>query len=564
MKVDAQSVLGAMEAELARSMDGLAVPDAPDLYYLSYSMRRHEWLVLRAGHGSLQRTRNNSEAKLYVEARVGDHHFDNVMDGGLDEAEDDLESRDWSDAPDDLNPDGLRLALWKLTQLRFEEAQEDYFDHEKALVAEYLRDEVDSLSHEKPVEHIEALSDDSFPRDKWEAMLVELSRRFFDHPEVYQPWIGLKAERVQRWLCNSEGTRVVTEDLYIEVVVEGWVLTEDGVYVQSERARYLRDLAQVPTATELSALVDEMLEDLEGLRDADSPGSFIGPALLAGQAAATMFHEALGHRLEGERLVARGETRTFARRQGERILPTGLDVYDDPNLTDADGRPEWGSYRVDDEGVRAQRADLVKDGILSGFLTSRAPIPGSRRSNGHGRHDGLERPMARMANLVIEAGSDHQQAQQDLETQLVQIAKEQGRRHAAIILRIRGGETSTNSYEFQVFKGELAEIYLLDVETGERRRIRDVELIGTPLAAMQRIVGFGGSPQPDPGHCVAESGAVPVSGRAPSVLLSEVELQQRSTTGYHEPLLPPPFADDGSRGRVGGKRERGRRKRDSD
>ncbi|MCA9700750.1 MAG: hypothetical protein KC431_24700, partial [Myxococcales bacterium] len=61
--------------------------------------------------------------------------------------------------------------------------------------------------------------------------------------------------------------------------------------------------------------------------------------------------------------------------------------------------------------------------------------------------------------------------------------------------------------------------------------------------------------------CFAESGSVPVGGIAPQLLLSEVELQQASRTGFHEPLLPPPFADDGSRGRTGGLRERGRRKR---
>jgi TldD protein len=111
-----------------------------------------------------------------------------------------------------------------------------------------------------------------------------------------------------------------------------------------------------------------------------------------------------------------------------------------------------------------------------------------------------------------------------------------------------------------VFKGTLAEVYLLDVQTGVARRIRDVELIGTPLAALQRIVAFGRDRETDQGFCYAESGSIPVSGIAPPILLSELELQQSSTTGYHDPLLPPPFADDGSRGRKGGLRTRGKRR----
>jgi predicted Zn-dependent protease len=323
----------------------------------------------------------------------------------------------------------------------------------------------------------------------------------------------------------------------------------------------------------MRARLDEVLRELRELRDADSPGSFVGPALLSGQAASTMFHEALGHRLEGNRLVARGETRTFAQMLGERVLPVGLDVHDDPTVERAAGRSLWGSYRVDDEGVPAQRAELVRDGVLVGFLRNRTPLPDPRpqksgkppaqRSNGHGRTDGVERPMARMGNLIVEGAPDRSKTREELVAELVALTKAQGRRHAALIHSIQAGETSTDSYDFQVFKGELSHVELLDVETGARRRVRDLELIGTPLSALQRIVGFGGEPGVDHGHCYAESGSVPVGGVAPAILLSEVELQQGSRTGYHDPLLPPPFADDGSRGRAGRLRERGKRRRRS-
>jgi hypothetical protein len=169
--------------------------------------------------------------------------------------------------------------------------------------------------------------------------------------------------------------------------------------------------------------------------------------------------------------------------------------------------------------------------------------------------------MARMGNLIVESEPEHHATQAALEAQLVELARQQGRRHAAIIHRVRAGETATDSYDFQVFKGELADVELLDVETGARRRVRDLELIGTPLSALQRIVSFGGELGVDHGYCYAESGSVPVGGVAPAILLSEVELQQASRTGFHEPLLPPPFADDGSGGRVGRLRERGRRRR---
>ena len=558
--VPRDSVLEVMERELRRSMDGLHVPGSPRPYYMQYALRRVHALRIRAGYGSLLRSRESTSASVHADLRVGSHKFDNYIDGGLDMRADERESADWLDAPDDLNLQALQVTLWKISQLKFDEALQDYYDHKKSLVSEYLRDAADAFSREPQVVHREELHTEPFPRRAWEAALRELSRRFLDHPEVHDPSISLSAERVHRWLANTDGSRVVTEDVYVDIELSGWILTEDGVYAEASRELYLRAVDEVPSRERLEALLQEVLDELSALKRAETPGSFIGPALLAGQAASTLFHEALGHRLEGERRIARGETRTFAHKVGKRILPAGLDVYDDPTMTHFRGQPIWGHYRIDDQGVPAQRAMLVEDGVLRGFLQSRTPTPESDRSNGHGRHDGVAHPMARMANLVVEAKPGHAKSWDELETQLVELARAQGRPHAMIIKRVHAGETSTHAYDFQVFKGEPAEVWILDVNEGRRYRVRDVEMIGTPLSALQRIVAFGGEPEVDQGYCYAESGSIPVSGIAPAILLSEIEMQQSSTTGFHEPLLPPPFADDGSWGRTADPRKRGRRR----
>lgn len=558
---DPDAVLDVMQRELRRSLDGMVVPGSPRPYFMLYSLRRVHALRLRAAHGALLKSREQTQAHIYADVRVGSHKFDNVIDGGLGDGAEDRESTDWIDAPDDLNLQALQIALWKLTQIKFDEALEDYYDHKKATLSEYLRDEVSALTRERPTIHREELHHDDFPRAAWERVLVDLSRRFLEHPEVFDPGISLSAERIHRWITTSEGTQVISEDVYISLGIEGWVLTEDGVYVEGSRQLYLRAIEEVPDRAALERMLDEVLAELAELRTAESSGAFIGPALLSGQAASTLFHEALGHRLEGERLIARGESKTFARKRGERILPAGLNVLDDPTQTHCGREPLWGSYRVDDEGVPARRTLLVENGILRGFLQSRTPIPGSEQSNGHGRHDGIERPMARMGNFVVEGMPGLGESYEALKTRLIELAKFQGRRHAVIIQRILAGETTTADYDFQVFKGTLAEVHLIDVQTGQTRRVRDVELIGTPLAALQRIVAFGSGRETDQGYCCAESGSVPVSGIAPPILLTELELQQSSTTGYHDPLLPPPFADDGSRGRKGGLRSRGKRRK---
>ena len=47
-----------------------------------------------------------------------------------------------------------------------------------------------------------------------------------------------------------------------------------------------------------------------------------------------------------------------------------------------------GHFTHDDEGVAAQRVDLVVNGKLKGMLTSRVPTKAFAGSNGHGRRSG--------------------------------------------------------------------------------------------------------------------------------------------------------------------------------
>ncbi len=66
-----------------------------------------------------------------------------------------------------------------------------------------------------------------------------------------------------------------------------------------------------------------------------------------------------------------------------------------------------GTYGFDDEGVEAQRVDLIRDGVLTGFQTSRetAAAAGHGRSNGTMRAEGWENfPLIRMTNINLLPG----------------------------------------------------------------------------------------------------------------------------------------------------------------
>ncbi|MEW6741338.1 MAG: metallopeptidase TldD-related protein [Planctomycetota bacterium] len=532
-------VLETMSRELKRSMQRLRIPSHPRPYFISYLLRAEHMTEVRGAYGGVYDSREWDTSNLYTEVRVGSYRFDNTIDGGLNSNFKELNSYNWIAGPSDLHPEALAYSLWKLTQFKYEEALQSYYDRKKILVEQVNSVRVDSFSRERPVRRLERLEGRRFPREDWEAIVRDVTRLFLEYPEVQDPACEIRGQRLHRYFVNSEGSRFVTEDSYISFQLKGWTQDEEGVYHPAYRLIYFRDPQAMPRRDVLRRLVAEIAQEVRAIREAELMQDYVGPALLSGEATGVFFHEAIGHRLEGERIISRSEGKTFAGKIGRQILSPMVTLIDDPTLEQAGGTALFGHYQVDDEGVRPQRTLLVERGTLRNFLMSRAPIPGCRNSNGHARHECYMDPTARMGTLIVQASEKH--TLKDLARMLLEEARRQGKQFALYIKRVEGGETQTSSYDFQAFKGRPVEVYKVDVETGRHTRIRNVDFIGTPLAALEKIVALGGKPEAMNAFCTAESGTIPVSSIAPSMLLSEIELQRTSAVGYRAPVLKPPW-----------------------
>ena len=65
--------------------------------------------------------------------------------------------------------------------------------------------------------------------------------------------------------------------------------------------------------------------------------------------------------------------------------------------------------------------------------------------------------------------------------------------------------------------------------------VRGIDIVGTPLAALNRIVVTGERTDIFNGICGAESGQVPVAAVAPAMLFSEIEVQKRGALVLNRP-----------------------------
>jgi predicted Zn-dependent protease len=200
-----------------------------------------------------------------------------------------------------------------------------------------------------------------------------------------------------------------------------------------------------------------------------------------------------------------------------------------------------GNYAFDDEGVPGENVSLVDHGVLKTFLMSRSPLVTIPASNGHGRRQLGFVPVARQGNLIVSSSKTMTDAQ--LRSKLIELVKAQGKPFGLLIDDIAGGFTFTGRSQPQAFQVLPLVVYKVFPDGRPDQLVRGVDIVGTPLVSLTKIVATGDTPDIFNGYCGAESGSVPVSAVAPAILISEMEVQKKETSTDKPPILPPPAHD---------------------
>lgn len=534
------AIVAALKAELDRSMD-MRFRDYEPPYFIAYGLNDETTTTIAARFGSVFMNDVDRERAAYVEVRVGDYTFDNFanIEGESFRLADYAPARR---APLTTDAEALRGVFWLLTDDVYKKAVSDYLTKRGSSV--YDTDEktdVPSFSKETPQTFRGPFLKGELDRDAWAKTLGEISKVLTEDEEVIDSQVDLTLTHATRFFVNSEGTDVVQESLIYSLQLSAFSRAPDGMLLDTGRSFYAREVKGLPSADTLKAEAIAMIEELKALREAPVLDPYTGPAILAPEASGVLFHEVIGHRLEGERQRNEEEGRTFKGRVGKPVIPQFLSVYDDPTLRNYEDIQLNGFYHYDQEGVVAQKAVLIEDGVLKGYLKSRTPIEGSLKSNGHGRAQGIAKPIARMSNLVIEASADAKVPYDELKKRLMAEVKAQGKPFGLIIRDITGGSTNTSGWGYQAFKGSPRLLYKVDPDTGEETLVRGVELVGTPLTSINKIIAASDNVDVFNGYCGAESGYVPVSTVAPALLTTEIELQRKQQSNQRPPILPAPW-----------------------
>jgi len=252
---------------------------------------------------------------------------------------------------------------------------------------------------------------EAVPVEEKMALLYDVDKALTSQEEVRAqvPFrlLQLVETRTERYFVNSEGTKTwcsIPRVMFFALitVLEPGKGTEQDMVQKGESRGW--------EAVRAWSLPEHMAERARAighvLREGVSPPRGAVDIVLGSNVVGLMVHESCGHPYEADRILGReaaqaGESFVKPDMLGQRIGSEAVTVVDDPTIEGS-----YGYYLYDDEGVRARRRFLIKDGVINEFLHNRETGAAlGVGSNGAARASGFNRePIVRMANTFMLPG----------------------------------------------------------------------------------------------------------------------------------------------------------------
>lgn len=532
-------ILTAMQTELDRSFGALSKSDPP-AYFISYTVSDRQYTEVSGSNGALLSSSTDHGRWLEVQTRVGSYQLDDTHKVG--DRQPSWTSPGTSVTVDDDIP-VLRREIWRETDRQYRAAVQALIKVKTSQQVEVQTAEgsAPDFSHEEPHTYIGPKVEMHVDRTPWEERVRRYTAAFSSSPAVLNSIATFSALGMNQYQVNSEGTNLAFGQIHYRLELFVQSKAPDGMDINRYANFDWLDAKGAPDDKTVMATVHRLIRETEALDKAPLVDPYEGPALLTGRAAAVYFHEVFGHRAEGFRQKDITEGQTFTSKIGQQILPSFISIKDDPTEATLNGEMLLGNYLYDDEGVPARDVLLVDHGILKTFLMSRSPLVNIPHSNGHGRRQLGYVPVARQGNLII--SSTHTMTDRQLRAKLIELAKQQGKPYGLLIDDIAGGFTFTGRAAPQAFQVTPLVVYKVFTDGRPDQLVRGVNIVGTPLVSLTKIVATGDKQEIFNGYCGAESGSVPVSAVSPAILISEMEFAKKETSTDKPPILPPPAHD---------------------
>ena len=509
-------ILRALQAELARSKAQLKMENVDSPFYIEYRVFDVDQFDANAAFGAL-REQNRSRLRLIrAVVRLGDYKVDSFINAG----------QGISDIlPLDNDELAIRHVVWLATDQAYKRASEA-FSNKKAMLKQLNVDQpVDDFAKAEPAVSIGPVAKLDVDPAKWTKMLETATGVYKSDPQIQGFAASLNFTVLSQYFVNTEGTITRNGSAHYQIVMTASEQAHDGMRLERSPQFTSNRIEELPSPEEFQKDAVKLVNDMKTLRDAPIVDEeYRGPVLFSNDAATDMFFDLIVPNVLGRRPAPGRPARTvggFASSWKARVLPDFLSVVDDPTMDVFGGRGLGGSYKVDDEGVRAAPVTVVDKGTLVNYLIGRVPIRDFPASNGHGRASGSGNTSPAPGNLFFRASKTSKR--EELKKQLLDECRTRGLKYG---------------YYVDTLGPRLAPrmLYRVWTDDGHEELVRGAVFNELDTRALRSdLVAAGDDP------LVSNRTGLPfMTIVAPSVMFDELEVKRADNTNEKLPDYPAP------------------------
>ena len=559
---DSKVLMRALLDEITRSMN-LQMEDLEKPYFIQYTVEDSVYYDITAKYGDITASDRRRSRDFFSQTRVGSYELDNTNfaddQGGFFMFFGGGGAGGRASLPLDEDYAAIRQSIWWATDQDYKGAVETLTKKRAYMKDKTLPDRPNDFFKASIVEHIDPTATVEFDKSAWEKKLKKISARFNKYTQIQDSKVQLVVAAGNSYVVNTENTRLRTGDSGALLILSAELQAEDGMRISDSWDYYARLPNDLPAVEKIQADIDRVVGALTDVAKAPVLERYTGPVLFDDVAAAQMFRTILAEGVAGhvepvgkQRRMPTGAG-SLEKKLDQRILPRSFQVHDDPTAQREGDTHLIGHYRYDDEGVQAEKVDIVVDGVLEGMAMSRVPTKKLTGSNGHARRlpgRGAIKPAIGCLFIADDDGVSNEQ----LKARLIEAAKGEGLEYGLRIGRIR--TMSIGSSQVDIFAsfmrmqqrggqeglGDPIFAYKVYVEDGREELVRGLEFGEVKLRDLKRIVAGGNTPAVYNYVGVGFAGATPATSIiAPAVLFEELELSKIEQEHDKPPVLKTPL-----------------------
>ncbi len=551
----------ALQDEMTRSINELQLENQAKPYYIAYRVKDINEIEIKASFGGLLSSVESKKREIFVDLRVGDYQLDNSNFICQTTGSRIIQS-ERADLPIEDEYFALRQAIWLVTDGTYKKALEKLARKKAYYQNKQTTDTVPDFIRVKPCSLIEPVPIFIYDINKLNAEVVRFSKILKNYKSIFESNVQFMLKYGNQYFLDSDGAKNVRQEIIAGIEVKAKAQAKTGEDIEDFIGFYGKSLEDLDFAG-IEKSINAWAETLMVKVNAKNEEGYSGPVLFLGQAACELFFQILGKGASGvrqpvvesemiDRNIPKSNFGLLSNRLNKRILPEFISVFDDPNLREYKEIPLIGGFSIDEQGVKSERVELVREGKLINFLMSRTPTNKIKESNGHARYyDEFygSRYIGFVSNLIV--NSRQRLSETELIEKLKTLAKDYGNDYGIIITRLQTTAPQNAMDRYRRFYQARAKqlplisapenIYRIDTKTGSVELIGGLEFSQITPGILKDIVATGDKEYIYNSVYRSDYGdEYPISIVAPAILIEEIELVPKKPETKKPPIVPRP------------------------